>query len=178
MKAYTNSMDYVINSVILYTFENNSLTRYCWSLVKSRSSVAHYIYQRRDCNFHDLREPHSHSFFGVSLTMLTLQWLVMPNNLIFMGLHFVISKRAFHPDEIIMTDLHFDLQCMRIPCWPRTYTITFRICACLIFILVRLNARKQLQHERAQRGLSGELPVAFPGLAKRFRSGNLDSVSS
>jgi hypothetical protein len=55
--------------------------------------------------------------------MLTLQWLVMPNNLIFMGLHFVISKCALHSDEMIMTDSHYDLQCMRIPCWPRTYSI-------------------------------------------------------
>ena len=42
--------------------------------------------------------------------------------------------------------------------------------------LIRLNARKQLRQERAQRGLSGELPVAFPGFAKRFRSNNHDSV--
>ncbi|KIJ66630.1 hypothetical protein HYDPIDRAFT_86174, partial [Hydnomerulius pinastri MD-312] len=93
----SSSMDHVINSVILYTFENNSLT--------SAATVVSMI-----C------------------------WLAMPNNLIFMGLHFVISK--LYANSLLAT----------------------------------LNARKQLQQERAQRGLSGELPVAFPGYANRYRS--------
>ncbi|KAG1736993.1 hypothetical protein EDB19DRAFT_1007028 [Suillus lakei] len=98
----SSSMDYVINSVILYTFENNSLT--------SAATVISMI-----C------------------------WLVMPNNLIFMGLHFVISK--LYANSLLAT----------------------------------LNARKQLRQERAHRGLSGELPLAFPGLANRFRSNHRDS---
>ncbi|KAG1742682.1 uncharacterized protein EDB91DRAFT_1247492 [Suillus paluster] len=98
----SSSMDYVINSVILYTFENNSLT--------SAATVVSMI-----C------------------------WLVMPSNLIFMGLHFVISK--LYANSLLAT----------------------------------LNARKQLRQERAQRGLSGELPLAFPGLTDRFRSNRRDS---
>ncbi|KAH7886371.1 hypothetical protein F5I97DRAFT_1263320 [Phlebopus sp. FC_14] len=93
----SSSMDHVINAVILYTFENNSLT--------STATVVSMI-----C------------------------WLVMPNNLIFMGLHFVISK--LYANSLLAT----------------------------------LNARRQLQQERAQRGLSGELPVAFPGLSNRYKS--------
>lgn len=96
-----SSMDYVVNSVILYTLENNSLT--------SAATVISMV-----C------------------------WLVMPTNLIFMGLHFVISK--LYANSLLAT----------------------------------LNARKQLRQERAQRGLSGELPLAFPGLATRFRSNNQD----
>lgn len=96
-----SSMDYIVNSVILYTLENNSLT--------SAATVISMV-----C------------------------WLVMPTNLIFMGLHFVISK--LYANSLLAT----------------------------------LNARKQLRQERAQRGLSGELPLAFPGLATRFRSNNQD----
>ncbi|KAH7920362.1 hypothetical protein BV22DRAFT_1198954 [Leucogyrophana mollusca] len=93
----SSSMDRVVNSVILYTLENGSLT--------SAATIISMI-----C------------------------WLVMPNNLIFMGLHFVISK--LYANSLLAT----------------------------------LNARKQLQKDRAHRGLSGELPVAFPGFANRFRS--------
>jgi len=100
----SSSMDYVINSVILYTLENNSLT--------SAATVVSMI-----C------------------------WLVMPTNLIFMGLHFVISK--LYANSLLAT----------------------------------LNARKQLRQERAQRGLSAELPLAFPGLApsNRFHSNHHNS---
>ncbi|KAJ8589208.1 hypothetical protein M405DRAFT_216960 [Rhizopogon salebrosus TDB-379] len=92
----SSSMDNVINSVILYTLENNSLT--------SAATVVSMV-----C------------------------WLVMPNNLIFMGLHFVISK--LYANSLLAT----------------------------------LNARKQLRRGRSQRGISGELPLAFPGYANRFR---------
>ncbi|KAH7909060.1 hypothetical protein BJ138DRAFT_1181297 [Hygrophoropsis aurantiaca] len=93
----SSSMDRVVNSVILYTLENGSLT--------SAATIVSMI-----C------------------------WLAMPNNLIFMGLHFVISK--LYANSLLAT----------------------------------LNSRKQLQKDRAKRGLSGELPVAFPGFANRFRS--------
>ncbi|KIJ09632.1 hypothetical protein PAXINDRAFT_172429 [Paxillus involutus ATCC 200175] len=93
----SSSMDRVINSVILYTFENNSLT--------SAATVVSMI-----C------------------------WLTMPSNLVFMGLHFVIGK--LYANSLLAT----------------------------------LNARRRLQNERAQRGLSAELPVAFPGYASRFRT--------
>ncbi|KAG1842235.1 hypothetical protein DFJ58DRAFT_806501 [Suillus subalutaceus] len=100
----SSSMDYVINSVILYTLENNSLT---------------------SCSL----------FLSAPATVISMIcWLVMPTNLIFMGLHFVISK--LYANSLLAT----------------------------------LNARKQLRQERAQRGLSGELPLAFPGLVNRFRS--------
>ncbi|KAJ8580165.1 hypothetical protein M405DRAFT_886223 [Rhizopogon salebrosus TDB-379] len=92
----SSSMDYVINSVILYTLENNSLT--------SAATVISMV-----C------------------------WLAMPNNLIFMGLHFVISK--LYANSLLAT----------------------------------LNARKQFQRERSQRGIPGELPLAFPGYADHFR---------
>ncbi|OAX34663.1 hypothetical protein K503DRAFT_698315 [Rhizopogon vinicolor AM-OR11-026] len=84
-------MDYVINSVILYTFESNSLT-------------------------------------GAATVVSMVCWLVMPGNLIFMGLHFIISK--LYANSLLAT----------------------------------LNARKQLRQERAQRGMSGELPLAFPAI--------------
>jgi len=97
-KASANSsMDHVINSVILYTFENGSIT--CTATIVSM-----------------------------------VCWLAMPNNLVFMGLHFVIGK--LYANSLLAT----------------------------------LNARKQLQRERSQRGLSGELPVVIPGFANRFRS--------
>ncbi|KAG2144661.1 uncharacterized protein EDB93DRAFT_1288948 [Suillus bovinus] len=107
----SSSMDYVINSVILYTLENNSLT--------SAATVISMV-----C------------------------WLVMPTNLIFMGLHFVISK--LYANSLLAT----------------------------------LNARKQLRQERAQRGLSAELPLAFPGLtpSSRFRQNHdcsrMDAVAA
>ncbi|KAF9225135.1 hypothetical protein BS17DRAFT_579720 [Gyrodon lividus] len=93
----SSSMDRVINSVILYTFENNSLT--------SAATVVSMV-----C------------------------WLTMPTNLVFMGLHFVIGK--LYANSLLAT----------------------------------LNARRQLQNERAQRGVSAELPVAFPGYASRYRT--------
>ncbi|EGN93574.1 hypothetical protein SERLA73DRAFT_189277 [Serpula lacrymans var. lacrymans S7.3] len=97
-KASSNSsMDHVINSVILYTFENGSIT--CTATIVSM-----------------------------------VCWLAMPNNLVFMGLHFVIGK--LYANSLLAT----------------------------------LNARKQLQRERSQRGLSGELPIVIPGFANRFRS--------
>ncbi|OJA18503.1 hypothetical protein AZE42_07592 [Rhizopogon vesiculosus] len=98
----SSSMDYVINSVILYTFESNSLT-------------------------------------GAATVVSMVCWLVMPSNLIFMGLHFVISK--LYANSLLAT----------------------------------LNARKQLRQERAQRGMSGELPLAFPGYTNRFRSNHCGS---
>jgi len=98
----SSSMDYVINSVILYTFESNSLT-------------------------------------GAATVVSMVCWLVMPGNLIFMGLHFIISK--LYANSLLAT----------------------------------LNARKQLRQERAQRGMSGELPLAFPGYTNRFRPNHCGS---
>ncbi|KAF9237040.1 hypothetical protein BU15DRAFT_76278 [Melanogaster broomeanus] len=94
----SSSMDRVINAVILYTFENNSLT--------SAATIVSMI-----------------------------AWLTMPHNLVFMGLHVIISK--LYSNSLLAT----------------------------------LNTRKQLQHERSLRGVSGDLlPVAFHGYAARYRN--------
>ena len=75
-------MDKIIDALTAYTIENGMLT--CVTTVVALVCVRLALSLQRDCAE---REAH----------VLAAQWLSMPTNLIFLGLHFAISKRALSP---------------------------------------------------------------------------------
>src|SRR6266581_2089296 len=91
-------MNNILDKLMLYAFENGSLT---WS-VNTTSSKNHKCncnpplsFQCCDAQLSRLRELNSLSspLHSSDRKTLCLQWLTNDTHLIFMGLHFVISKR-------------------------------------------------------------------------------------
>lgn len=98
-----------------------------------------------------------------------LQWLVMPYNLIFMGMHFVISKRKCFFSAQLLSNTFVPpvyANSLLATCVPRFLSHSLLT---QIVIFYSLNSRRLIQqeHETHKRGPSGDLPVAFPGYANR-----------
>ncbi|KIM64150.1 hypothetical protein SCLCIDRAFT_23747 [Scleroderma citrinum Foug A] len=92
------------------------------------------------------------SLTGAATVISMIFWLVMPYNLIFMGMHFVISK--LYANSLLATCVLLFL----------SHSLLTQI-----VIFYSLNSRRLIQqeHETHKRGPSGDLPVAFPGYANR-----------
>ena len=75
-------MDKIIDALTAYTIENGMLT--CVTTVVALVCVRPVL-------------PLQHGCAGREAHVLAAQWLSMPTNLIFLGLHFAISKRMLPP---------------------------------------------------------------------------------
>lgn len=83
-------MDRIIDSITLYTIENGLLTSYA-AFDALHTASADGLLKRHNCYLAGLRMSLP-QITWVSLTDSS-QWVSMPHNLIFLGLHFAISKR-------------------------------------------------------------------------------------
>jgi len=86
-------MNHIIDSLILYTLENGSLTWQVFSpkLILLSTEKPKALVQSAPwfaCVIVDIIQWRSYSY-----SRSCLQWLAMPKNLIFLGMHFVICKR-------------------------------------------------------------------------------------
>ena len=86
-----------------------------------------------------------------------LQWLAMPNNLIFMGLHFVIGKCTQRPANFItvrIDEYHLLIfQSTPTPCLSRTFIPSFKMSECVWNFLAntRLNTREKIRRSTSRR---------------------------
>jgi hypothetical protein len=111
------------------------------------------------------------------LTLTSTQWLAMPNNLIFMGLHFVIGKRMyFLYGQLFLLYLPIRSICQLFIGHVRLSSLSF---GANFDMPKRLNTRQVLRHARSTSGGgSGEhrVPVKISG-GGRIRSPDPDGFS-
>ena len=110
--------------------------------------------------------------------LIHLQWLAMPDNLIFMGLHFVIGKCTQRPINLIavwIDKYHLLIfQYTPTPCLSRTFIISYQFPIFKMSEYVwkflantRLNTREKIRHSTSKRWQ--DLSIRVHGLETNMR---------
>ena len=142
------SMDLIIDSVVLFTVENGILTWYVLNRIPStRAYMKFSMATIAALVCVSVAALHGH---GRARADVHRQWLTMPHNLVFMGLHFAISKRQHS----------FRCVCSRLPRLIVTFAVyansllaswvqSFPMVLLADCRTVRLNTRKSLRRTQA-----------------------------